>query len=309
MSAEIEPAAILTGHRSDVLSVAFAPDDTLLATASRDRTIRLWSLPDGAHLATLEGHRGPVHCIAFSPAGDVLASASGDMTTRLWLLGERGQASRPTLSVLSGHQGAVEAIAFSASGHRLACGWNMWSYGHISLWDIHAHEASCELAATIRTAHGQVIFGLAYAPTSNLLAAALAGGMIRLWADQKEAFTIRGHGEAVRAVAFSPDGERLASVSSDGMLKLWEIAARGGGPLATLRGHVGAINAVAYSSDGADLATAGSDGTVRLWDATRGEPLAVFAVGRVAHCVACSGDGMWLAAGLSDGSVHLWAPG
>lgn len=309
MSVEIEPVATLTGHHSDVLSVAFSPDSTLLATASRDRTIRLWSLPDGAHLATLEGHRGPVHCVAFTPAGDVLASASGDMTARLWLLGERGGSARPTVSELSEQQGAVEAVAFSADGAQLACGWNMWSHGHISLWDVRAREAPCELTTRLHTAHGQVVFGLAYAPNLDLLAAALAGGKIRLWMSGEDAFTIRGHGQAVRAVAFSPDGSLLASAASDGMLKLWIVAAYGGGPLATLRGHSGAVTGVAYAADGLTLASAGSDGTVRLWDAAHGDPLRVFPAGAAAHCVACSGDGMWLAAGLADGSVQLWAPG
>ena len=48
----------LTGHRNEVFAVAVAPDGSLLASASRDRTIRLWSMPDGHECAVRDAHRG-----------------------------------------------------------------------------------------------------------------------------------------------------------------------------------------------------------------------------------------------------------
>jgi WD40 repeat protein len=64
--------------------VAFSPNGRLLASASNDRTVRLWDPATGALTQTLEGHSDSVWSVAFSPDGRLLASASHDRTVRLW---------------------------------------------------------------------------------------------------------------------------------------------------------------------------------------------------------------------------------
>jgi WD40 repeat protein len=72
------------GHSGSVTSVAFSPDGSLIASGSRDYTIKLWRVSDGALVATLRGHTDWVNSVAFSPDGSLIASGSDDRTIRLW---------------------------------------------------------------------------------------------------------------------------------------------------------------------------------------------------------------------------------
>src|SRR5262245_11098 len=74
----------LHGHTHYVTSVAFSPDGKMLASGSRDKTIKLWDVTLGKELATLKGHEGSVSSVVFSPDGATCASASDDHTVKLW---------------------------------------------------------------------------------------------------------------------------------------------------------------------------------------------------------------------------------
>ena len=71
-------------HINPVYSVAISPDGHTLVSASQDKTIKLWSLPDGALLKTLTGHTAWIDAVAISPDGRTLASGSYDKTIKLW---------------------------------------------------------------------------------------------------------------------------------------------------------------------------------------------------------------------------------
>ena len=83
-AAAIEGVGLNDDHRAPVTSVAFHPDGALLASASADKIIRLWTVKSGEVTCTITGHTGPVTSVVFSPDGTLLASASADRTVRLW---------------------------------------------------------------------------------------------------------------------------------------------------------------------------------------------------------------------------------
>ncbi|KAH2583339.1 hypothetical protein KXV63_005929, partial [Aspergillus fumigatus] len=98
----------LEGHSDSVWTVAFSQDGRLLASGSRDRTIKLWDPAIGAVKHTLEGHSDWVRSVAFSQNGRFLASGSYDKTIKLW---------DPTTGnlkhTLEGHSDWVQSVAFS----------------------------------------------------------------------------------------------------------------------------------------------------------------------------------------------------
>ncbi len=326
----------LKGHTDMVFSVAYSPDGKHLASASRDRTAKVWDTetgkevfslphdqtvnwvaysPDGKHLATRSAG-GTVRIwdvrprkevrtlpntegLAFSPDGKTLASGSSDNTIKLW-----DAASGQERATLKGHTGAVSSLAFSPDGKTLASASRDKT---IKLWDVATGQGRATLKGT---------GPMAFSPDGKTLRSASPDGTIKVWDAEKgnELRTLKGatgtapHGEL--ALTLDPNGKRLASIDSDRTVRVWD--AETGEELARIKGHSGAIEGLAFSPDGERLASASRDSTVQVWDArTDLRPLTL--KGEGFSCVAFSPDGKrlvtserFLPGAPAPGHVKVW---
>jgi WD40 repeat protein len=111
----------MRGFKGLVNRIAFAPGGQLLAAASDDQTVRVFSVSSGRSMATLE-HRSPVRSLAFAPAPGPLQLATGEDSgaVQVFSLAQDGRATGSP-RVLRALPNAILALTF-AGRERLLCG-------------------------------------------------------------------------------------------------------------------------------------------------------------------------------------------
>ncbi|MGK7874760.1 MAG: AAA-like domain-containing protein [Xenococcaceae cyanobacterium] len=278
----------LEGHQYKVKSVVFSPDSQLLATASWDKTARVWDRA-GNLVTELKGYQSGVKSLVFSPDSKLLATASGDKTARVW------DRAGNLVTELKGHQNGVNSVVFSPDSQLLAtASWDKTA----RVWD-RAGNLVTELKG-----HQSGVKSVVFSPDSQLLATTSRDNTARVWDRAGNLVTeLKGHQDSVNRVVFSPDSKLLATASRDNTARVWD---RAGNLVTELKGHQDQVYRVVFSPDSKLLATASRDNTARVWD--RAGNLVTELKGHQdrVNSVVFSPDSKLLATASRDNTARVW---
>ncbi|WP_392531355.1 WD40 repeat domain-containing protein [Nostoc sp. C117] len=303
----------LEGHQDKVNSVSFSPDGKTIATASWDKTARLWNLPlqlwnlqgqilqefkeilqefKGKEiLQEFKGHQNKVNSVSFSPDGKTIATASDDNTARLWNL--QGQ----LLQEFKGSQNFnfVNSVSFSPDGKTIAT----TSFDKTArLWNLQG-----QLLQEFK-GHQNKVNSVSFSPDGKTIATASDDNTARLWNLQGQLLQeFKGHQNGVLSVSFSPDGKTIATASFDNTARLWNLQ---GQLLQEFKGYQNGVLSVSFSPDGKTIAIASGDTTARLCN-LQGQLLQELKGHQdVVNSVSFSPDGQTIATASWDNTARLW---
>ncbi len=317
----------LTGHAEAIRAVAISQDGTRIVSASRDKTLKIWS-NQGQEIATLKGHNSPVYSVAINPLNNQIVSTSGDKTLKIW------NSNGTEIATLEGHVDRVWDVAYDLSSDAVnivSVSWDksirIWQpnndlvrvlSGHedvaialdyknnliastsddraVKLWD----EAGT-LLETFRE-HTAEVYDVAI--HNQTIASVGADRSLKIWQTDGELLqNIPAHQAAIWAVEISPDGKKIVTAGNDDLIKIWSIE---GQPLSILKGHTQKVWDVAIHPQGDRLASASEDNTINIWD-IKGSHLHTLEGHKDAvRTVVYSSDGNLIVSGSEDRTVKIW---
>eukprot|EP00927_Polykrikos_kofoidii_P064558 TRINITY_DN5988_c0_g2_i1.p1 TRINITY_DN5988_c0_g2~~TRINITY_DN5988_c0_g2_i1.p1 ORF type:complete len:406 (-),score=66.51 TRINITY_DN5988_c0_g2_i1:52-1269(-) len=259
--------AKLIGHADTIWRVTYSPDDTMLASASADGTIRIWQVSNGMPLLIFpRRHAAWVWSLAWSPDGMRLASGGADAKILIWDAAE---------AVATAQE--LQNIKLDAMEHD--------DVDPEEIAEVAEEAARACMPLLYWQAHEKGIVGLQYAPSDpKQLVSIGKEGTLAIWDASSGALDIRvnGHIGPITCVAISPKTEEIiATGGDDHTVRLWDMRDIEPGttmarqsrekqmgynlPHYTLKGHEGAITVVRFCRDGELLASGSKDCEVRIW--------------------------------------------
>jgi U3 small nucleolar RNA-associated protein 13 len=166
----VRASLTIKAHEKDINSISVSPNDRMIASASQDKTAKLWSVETGELLGECVGHKRGVWRCVFSPVDQVLATCSGDKTVKLWNLRDFS-----CLRTFEGHTHSVLNVAFLSFGAQLL---SAGGDGLVKLWTIRTNECVATLDA-----HEDRIWALATSKSEDVFVSGSADSFVQVWRD------------------------------------------------------------------------------------------------------------------------------
>jgi WD40 repeat protein len=247
----------LSGHKSLIHDVAISQTGLLIASASSDCTVRIWSNSDEENSlisSQVYKHNSlPVKSVDISCDSKLIVTGSDDKTVKIIKISDK-----KVLATLPAHSNWVKCVRFSRDSRLIVSASDDKS---VKLWDVNSLAQN----STLENVHKGVVNVVRFHPDNYSLATGCFDKKIRIFdvRSKKLVQVYEEHTKPVTSLDFDPSGNYLASTSFDETVKIYDL--RYGNVLYTLTGHEAATSAVAFSKFGDVLATGGADSIINLW--------------------------------------------
>lgn len=166
----LEATSTVLAHKKDINFVTVSPNDKLIATASQDKTAKLWDKNGLKLLGVFSGHRRGVWCVKFSPIDQVLLTSSADCTMRLWSI-----ENLSCLKTFEGHESSIHCAEFMSRGMQII---TSSKDGLIKIWNIKTSEC-----VTTLDAHEKCVYALALSSNEDKLISGGRDSFLIIWRD------------------------------------------------------------------------------------------------------------------------------
>lgn len=271
----------LPGHGDTIWKIAYSPDDTCLASASADGTVRIWEVETGMLISILPRmHANWVKTLTWAPDGNRLATGGTDTRILVWCTAKVSDRCRRVAHYRaeSGNPDARKRYHAEKEFREAP----------------EPEELEEELANPLVwwSAHEKSVSEICFSPQDpRMLASVGAEGSVAIWDSHQGALDCRlmGHIGAITCVSVSPLFDDLvATGGEDHTVRVWDLKDIEPGsmnakasrekpigynlPHFTLKGHEAGIQAVRFMGDGHLLASASKDCEVRIWNPSKKGP-------------------------------------
>ena len=197
-------------------SLAWSPDNKLLASAGADGIIKIWDTVTWNVKHELNKHDKEILDLAWSPDGKSLVSAGRDTIIRLW-----DTENWDLKQELKGHSDYIECIAWTPDSHILASAGGSNDYS-VRVWNV-------EEGQQISSLEGPTLYvrGLSFTADGRLLAAKSSDDKVRIWStvDWQQKVTLdESSTYSSSGIAFHPSSSRFASLGDrDTIVRIWDL--------------------------------------------------------------------------------------